>query len=211
MSITILIKKLNLDENKFIENTLIREYCRKLNLDYNIVIRYLTSKKYLYRIFKGIFYKPSIKERKLGILEIDYLSAVIEALKRKKIKNWYFGLDTAIKFNNLTHEHFAVDFIINDTIFRAKPITILGRKIKFVKLKKELCRFGIKTKNSINFSDIEKTVLDIIYLSRYEGLGKNEIKPKITDLLKNCSKVKLLRYSKEYNTKVKKFIDESYE
>ena len=76
MKITLLIKKLDLDENKFIGNESIREYCSKLHLDYNSVIRYLTSKKYLYRIFKGIFYKPSIKERKLNSLEIDYLSAL---------------------------------------------------------------------------------------------------------------------------------------
>lgn len=211
MKITLLIKKLDMDENKFIESSLIRGYCDKLGLDYNTAIVYLTSRKYVYRIFKGIFYKPSIKERKLETLETDTIAATIKALKWKKVTNWYFGLDSAIRLNNLTHEYFAVDFIVNDTLFRAKPITILGHKIRFIKLKKELCSFGIVSKDNLRFSDNEKTVLDIVYLSRYGGLGETEIKAKITDLLKHCSKAKLLKYSKKYNAKVQEFIGEIYE
>ena len=206
MTLKLLIKKLYLDEKKFIERDLIRGYCKKLNLNYYSAIGYLTNNKYLVRILRGIFYMPSIEERKLNKLDINYLDAINEALKIKKIKNYYFGLETAIKLNNLTHEYFVIDYVLSDKIFRAKPVKILGHKIRFVKLKKELFDFGI-TKDKIPKSDIEKTILDIIYLAKYDGLNDNEIKSKIADLLKFTSKENLLTYSKQYNRTVHKFVE----
>lgn len=192
-----------LDE-KIITSDLLRKYSKDLNMDYYTVIRYLINNKYLYRILKGIFYKPTIEERKLNKIDISHKEALVEALRIKGVKNWYFGLETALKLNNLTHEYFTTDFVINDTIFRAKPINILGHKIKFIKLKKNLFNFGIKD----NISNLEKTVLDIIYLSKYDGLNNTEIKNKIASLLKYCSKSRFLKYSKEYNESIVKFIRE---
>jgi len=206
MTYKLLIKKLYLDEKKFIERNLIREYCKKLNLGYYPAIGYLTNHKYLIRILRGIFYMPSIEERKLDKLDINYLDAVNEALKIKNIKNYYFGLETAIKLNKLTHEYFVIDYVVSDKIFRAKPVKILGHKILFVKLKKRLFDFGI-TKDKIPRSDIEKTILDIVYLAKYDGLNDNEIKSKIADLLKFSSKRKLLNYSRKYNGAVHNFIE----
>lgn len=208
MTYKLLTRKLYLDEKKFIESNLIREYCEKLVMDYYPAIRYLTHNKYLIRILRGIFYKPSVEERKFNKLDVNYLYAINEALKIKNVKNRYFGLETAIKLNNLTHEYFVTDYVVNDKIFRAKPIMILGHKIRFIKLKKGLFKFGIK-KNNIPFSDVEKTILDIVYLSKYDGLSDNEIKGKIADLLKHSSKSKLLRYSKKYNRTVHKFVKDT--
>ena len=197
MTLKLLIKKMYLDGNKFIKRDLIKEYCKKLNLSYYSAIGYLTNHKYLIRILRGIFYMPSIEERKFDKLDIDYLDAINEALKIKKIKNYYFGLETSIKLNKLTHEYFVIDYIVSDKIFRAKPVKIMGHKIRFVKLKKELFNFGI-IKDKLPRSDIEKTILDIIYLAKYDGLNDNEIKSKIIDLLKFSSKNKLLKYSKRF-------------
>lgn len=207
MSIKILIKKLYLIEEKIITSDLIREYCKKLKLDYKITITYLTNNKYLHRILRGIFYKPSIEERKLKKIDIDYREAISKALRIKGIKNWYFGLETTIKLNNYSHEYFTTDFIINDTIARTKSMKILGHKIKFIKLKKNLFKFGIKK----NVSEIEKTVLDIVYLSKYRRLSDKEIKNKVTELLKHCSKEKILKYSKSYNKSVSTFMEEILE
>ncbi|MEW6528888.1 MAG: hypothetical protein AB1391_03295 [Candidatus Micrarchaeota archaeon] len=207
MSIKLLIKKLNITDEKFIISDLFREYCKKLNIEYYGAIRYLITHKYVYRILRGIFYKPGFEERKLKKIDIDYKKAIAEALKIKKIRNWYFGLESALKLNNITHEYFATDFLISDTLFRANTITILGHEIRFIKIKKDLCKFGVKEKE-LRFSDLEKTVLDIIYLSRYDNLSDIEIKNKITNLLGYCSKNKLLKYSKKYNQKVYSFVKE---
>jgi len=206
MSLKLLIRKLYLDDEKFIRSDLVRDYCKKLNMDYYAAIRYLTHNRYLIRILKGIFYKPTVEERKFDKVDINYLDAINKALKIKKVKNWYFGLETAVKLNNLTHEHFTIDYVISDKIFRAKSFIILGHKIKFVKLKKRLLNFGIK-KDKIPYSDVEKTTLDIVYLSKYGGLPDKEIKNRISDIFKRCSRTKLLNYSKRYNKTVHEFIE----
>lgn len=198
MSYALLIKKLYLNEKKIITSDSLKIDCKKLHLDYYSAIGYLLRMKYVHRILKGIFYLPGIEERKMKRIDINYMDTLAEALNIKKVNNWYFGLETALKLNNLTHEFFTTDFIVNDTLFRAKPIIVLGHKIKFIKLKKNLFTFGIiHTKWKV--SDPEKTVLDMLYLSKNAGLSDKEALAKISDLTISCSKRKLKKYARNYN------------
>lgn len=205
MSYPLLIRKLHLEKNKIIEADLLREYCKILDLNYNKTITYLINNKYLVRILRGIFYIKSVDERKYDKCDIYYLDAIKEALRLKGVTNWYFGLESAIKRNNLTHEFFVVDYIINDTIFRAKTITVMGNKIKFVKVKPELCTFGVK-KEKFPYSDVEKTLLDFIYLLKYRGFEDPLIKSKIGDYMDIVSYDVLIKYAKKYNKKVEDFV-----
>ena len=143
MSLKLIVKKLELTDKKFVTRDELRVYCKELHLDYYTAIRYLTSNAYLIRILRGIFYVKSIEERKLKKVEMGYAEAIKESLRIKGIKNWYFGLESAVKLNNLTHEYFAVETIMTDSLFRPKPIGILGAKVKFIKISKELFKFGI--------------------------------------------------------------------
>lgn len=208
MTFRLLIKKLYLHESRYIDSALLGEWCKKLMLEYNKAIIYLTANRYLVRILKGTFYKLSLEERKFKKIDISSIEAVMEALKMKKVKNWYFGLETANKLNGLTHEYYATDYIINDTIFRAKPIIILGRKIRFIKLKARLFGFGIAERDGMKVSDNEKTLLDTVYLARYDGFSDEEVKNMTSGMAKHCSKKKLLSYAKEYNEPVKSFVEE---
>lgn len=194
MSLKIIVEKLARSNKKFITVNELKIDCNKLNLDYYTVIRYLTHYKYVERIFKGIFYIYSIEERKLGKSEMSFYEIIKEALKIKGINNWYFGLETALKFNNLTHEYFTIDYIINDSLFRAKPMKIMGHKVKFYKLIPKMISFGI-INNNFNYSDPEKTVLDLLYLKHYNKLAFEEISEKL-------SKTKLIKYAKNYPKKI---------
>ena len=205
MTLKLIVKKLGLTDSKFITRDTIRKYCKELHLDYYIVIRYLTSNEYLIRILRGIFYVKSIEERRLKKTEINYIEAIKEALKIKGIKEWYFGLESAVKLNNLTHEYFAVETVITDTIFRPKPIDILGTKTKFIKISKGLLKFGLKGDN-FKYSDIEKTLLDMIYLGRYNNYSEDEIKNRVLHLINNCKKGKLKEYAKYYPKTVRNFL-----
>ena len=205
MKYSLIVRKLNSIEDRFITADRIKEYCSVLEMEYYDAIIYLTRHRHLYTILKGIFYKPSVAERKLKSLKIDHYEAIAKALGLKGI-NWYFGLETAIKFNNITHEFFAVDYIINDKIGRT--LKILGNKVKMVKLKPELLDFGIKKSNGFRYSDVEKTVLDIVYLKRYRGIKEENIANFITPLIKYCSKEKLKHYAKRYNKKMEEFVSE---
>ncbi|MBS3106725.1 hypothetical protein J4419_03630 [Candidatus Woesearchaeota archaeon] len=201
------MKKLEMIEESYIDSKLLKEYCKELKLDYYTVIRYLLSNRYLYRILRGVFYKPSIEERKLGILRVNHLEAISHALRIKGVKNWYFGLESALKMNNLTHEFFAMDYVINDTIFRPRPITILGNKVRFIKLKKSLTNFGVKGNGNLEYSDPEKTVLDMVYLSKYGGLDDGEINEKVSEIAKTCEKATLIKYSSHYNHSVESYAE----
>src|SRR3989344_2930938 len=191
MTLKLIVEKLARDNKKFILSNEIKDYCRKLSLDYLPTIKYLLRNKYLARLFRGIFYIYSIEERKLGKSEMNYFKILKEALKIKGVKNWYFGLETGLKFNNLTHEYFTIDYVINDKIFRAKPIIIMGKKVKFYRLSRKMFVFGI-IKNSINYSDSEKTLLDLLYLKHYT-------KEEFEEIAEELSKIKLLKYVKNYD------------
>lgn len=206
MTLKLIVKKLELSNKKFITRDTIRKYCKELHLDYYTVIRYLTSNEYLIRILRGIFYVKSIEERRLKKIEISYTDAIKEALRIKGIKNWYFGLESAVKLNNLTHEYFAVDTVITDKLFRSKPIDILGTKVKFVKVSKELFKFGI-IEDDFKHSDIEKTLLDMVYLAKYNNYSEEEIRNRVLHLVNNCEKSKLKKYAEFYPKTVSRFLD----
>ena len=187
MTLRILVKKLELLRRKFIIREELKSYCKPLKMDYYTSIMYLTSNNYLVRILRGIFYVKSIEERKLDKVDISFEEAISEALRIKSVKRWYFGLESAIKLNNITHEYFAVETIISDKLSRPNPFNIMGRKVKFVKLSKKLLEFGV-IKNKFNYSDAEKTVLDFIYLGKYNRNPDESIRNKVADYIRNCKK-----------------------
>ncbi len=194
MTLKLVVEKLARGNKKFVTSDEIKDYCGKLALDYLTTIKYLLRNKYVARIFRGVFYVYSIEERKLGRSEMNSFEIIKEALKIKGIKNWYFGLETGLKFNNLTHEYFVIDYVINDKIFRAKPIIIMGRKVKFYKLSSKILSFGVVKKN-VNYSEPEKTLLDLLYLKHYT-------KEEFEEIAEELSKTKLLKYSRSYNKRV---------
>jgi len=200
MTLKLIVEKLARDNKKFILSSEIKDYCRKLSLNYLPTIKYLLRNKYLARVFRGIFYVYSIEERKLGKSEMNFFEILKQALKIKGVKNWYFGLETGLKYNNLTHEYFTIDYVLNDKLFRAKPITIMGRKVKFYKLSPRLFWFGIVKKN-VNYSDSEKTLLDLLYLKHYT-------KEEFEEIAEELSKTKLLKYAKNYNKRVIGIVNE---
>jgi len=202
MTLKLIVRKLELSDKKFITREELKEDCKKLSMDYYVTIRYLTHYKHLVRILRGIFYIKSIEERKLNKININYLEAIKEALKIKGVKNWYFGLSTALKLNNLTHEYFTIDYVINDKLFRVKPFSILGYKIRFIKINPKLTKFGIINKG-LPYSDAEKTMLDYVYLKEY---GNVKLIPE--EIFDGCSKTKLLKYSKNYDKRTIKRLKE---
>jgi len=81
--------------------------------------------KYIIRIFKGIFYVKSLKEIKYGTEKYSHLDLGAKGLNLKGVENWYYGLHTAFKLNNITHEYYTMDYVISDSLYRNNPITIL--------------------------------------------------------------------------------------
>ena len=196
MSTTLLLKKLRIENREFVTSDDVRAYCKSMKIRYEPTIRYLTKKSYLLRIFKGIFYIRSLEELKIGRSRYNHLELVAKGLELKKVSNWYFGLHTALKLNNMTHEHFSIEDVVSDVIFRAKPMKIAGYTFKFIKLSPALLGFGVVEERGIRYSDAEKTLLDFVYLWRYNGVPGEKIADDISDWTVGRSREKLMEYTR---------------
>lgn len=209
MKISTIVDKLRLEKKEFVTSEELKEYCKVFKIDHKSAIHYLTKMRYLVRIFRGIFYVKTLEEFKLGTTKkYNHLELVAKGLELKEVKNWYFGLHTALKLNNMTHEYFTIDEVISDTVFRAKPINIAGNKFRFVKLSPALLNFGIKKEKMYRYSDPEKTILDFIYLLTYEGMAAKRIVMDVADWAENISKDKIRKYSENYPKTVAKIASE---
>src|SRR3989338_5525511 len=172
----------------------------KYNFDKDTLRRVMLNKGYLITIFRGVYYLKDYEEKKFNSLKYSPYELLSLGLEKKNVK-LYFGLNTALKFLDLTHEVFPVNIVINNKFNRTAPLKIAGSSFLFVKLKPSLF-FEIKetkTNNNIPlyFSNLEKTLLDLIYLKKIIDL--NEYK---------FNKSLFLRESFEYNRIVKKRIKE---
>jgi len=204
---SLLLKKLRLDNTEFITSEELKRYCKSMGLNYEKTIRYFVYRGYFIRIFKGIFYVKSLDEVKLGKSKYSNMELVAKGLELKGVKNWYFGLYTALKLNNVTHESFAVDYVINDKLFRSKPINIAGYNYRFIKIAPKLLLFGIIIEDGLKYSDAEKTILDFIYTWRYNGVPKEKIVLDVSEWAKDVSSEKTRNYSVNYPKTVQEIAD----
>ena len=206
MATALLLKKLRIDGKEFIKADELHKYSKAMGADYTATVKYLSSHGHLVRVFRGIFYVKTLDEEELGKTRYTPLELVANGLKLKDVKNWYFGLNTALKLNNMTHEHYSIDYVISDKLFRAKPISIAGYKFRFVKLAPKLLRFGVKT-DGVRYSDPEKTILDFVYTWRYNGIPEEKILLDIREWSDRLSKDILRKYSENYPKTVRRIMN----
>lgn len=196
MTVRLLLKRIRIENKEFITANELKTYCKETNTDYSKVVTYFLKKKYVTRIFKGIFYLRPFDELKLGRSKYSHLELVAKGLELKGVKDWYFGLHSALKLNNMTHEHFSVEEVINNKILRTKPIRIAGHKFRFVKLSRR-ADFGVNGE-MVRYSDPERTVLDFIYLWRQEGIPNERIVADVSEWAKDVSHSTLAKYARKY-------------
>ena len=191
MTRNILLRKLRLERASFISAEDLKRYCVSLGADYDSSVNYLIARKHLVRIFKGIFYLRSLDEIELGSSRYNHLELLSKGMEMKGIKEWYFGMHTALKLNNMTHESFNLDDVMSASIFRAKPISMAGHRFKFYKVSKKILGFGVIEKSKIRYSDPEKTILDFAYIWKYEGISDAKISDGLSDWASGISRQNL--------------------
>ncbi|MFX0007434.1 MAG: hypothetical protein ACFFA7_11060 [Promethearchaeota archaeon] len=192
------LKNIRKDNRKFITSDELKQYCDEIYSNYRLTRDYLNSRGYLVNIFEDIYYVKSFEEFKEKRINLSLLELVGMSLKLKNVKNWYFGLYTALNLNKVKFsqpdEYF---YIINDMIMSNSPITIVGKKFRFLRFKNTLFNFGIVI-NKIKYSDHEKTILDLLYLWKSNHINENRILIDISKLLGGISKTKILDYAQYY-------------
>lgn len=190
---------------KVVEREEIKEACRKFKANAEKTTNFMISYGYLVRILRGLYYVKTIEEFKLNKC-LNTLKLISLGMEKLKIK-WYFGLHTALRLNGVTHEYSSVIYVISNKIYRPKAININGEVIRFIKLTEKLFGFGIIEKNGIKFSDLEKTLLDIIYISRYRSLPEERILSMIEEYRKKIREKKIAEYLKFYPKSVAEVIE----
>ena len=196
-----------MENREIVTSEELKEICYNLGIKYESAIRHLVPRGHLTRIFRGIFYVPTSDEALTKRQTHSHLELVSKGLEAKGVENWYFGLYTALKMNNMTHEHYAIEHVINDKIQRANPMNIAGYSFKFVKVKPLLLEFGIIDKN-LRHSDPEKTILDFIYLWRYNGMPAQRITLNVKEWTTNADEEKLRKYSRNYPKTVETMLED---
>jgi predicted transcriptional regulator of viral defense system len=181
---------------KVVRRTSVEDVCKRFGANASNTINSMISYGYLIRILRGLYYVKTVEEFTLKKAADIYrvLSLGMDDLKVK----WYFGLHTALRLNGATHEYSDVTFILNDAIFRPKTLKVAGEKVRFIKVGKNLFGFGVIEKNGTKFSDLEKTVLDLVYLSRYRSMPEEKIASTIEEYAKDARAEKVKEYLRFY-------------
>jgi predicted transcriptional regulator of viral defense system len=180
----------------------IENACKRFEADPKYIINYMTAYGYLIRIVKGIYYvktsdefssKKAVDVHKVISLGLDELGV-----------SWYFGLNTALRMNGATHEYSDTVFVLNDRIYRNKEVRITKARVKFIKISPKLVGFGVVAENGVRYSDLEKTLLDMIYLSKYRSVPEGKIALTVEEYAKGADHEKVRDYVKAYPLNVGK-------
>jgi len=174
----------------------VEEACRRFDANPDNTINFMISYGYFLRVLRGLYYVKTLEE--FGLKKSPDVYAVLSLAMEKLSINWYFGLYTGLRLNGLTHEYFDTTFVLNDAIFRPKEIKVAGEKVKFVKLKRRLFGFGTVNKDRLVYSDVEKTLLDFIYVSRYRSVPESRTASIVEEHRSSVDAEKMKTYLKFY-------------
>ncbi|NJE26451.1 hypothetical protein E3E22_07445 [Thermococcus sp. MV5] len=190
---------------KVITKEELEKICKRFEVNIDYLIHHLISYGYVIRILRGLYYVKTIEEFKLK-KALRPLEIIGLGLNRMNVK-WYYGLFTALRLNALTHEYFAKIFILNDSIYRSKAVKIYGEDVEFIKIKPRLTEFGIVDNGEIRYSDVEKTLLDFFYLSRYNPKLRFTAKNVVEEYWDRINKGKINEYLKYYPKSLRKVLE----
>jgi len=174
ISSSLIWKRLLIENKKMVTTCEIEQLAEELDKDKKRSLYYLQEEGYIARILRGIFYVKSFEERQKTTINTSIYKLIADALEKKGVKKWYFGLETALKLNNLRHEYYTIDYVITDSFRTTKVIAVLKTRFQFLKRSEKYFRKGIIEKNGLCYSNPEKTVLDLSY-QRFLDVKNSEL------------------------------------
>ena len=183
----------------------VENVCQRFGANATNTINFMISYGYFTRIIRGLYYVKTLEEFTLK-KAVDIYKVLSLGMDELKIR-WYFGLHTALRFNGVTHEFSDTVFILNDEIFRPKIVKVSGERVRFIKMSPSLFGFGVIERDNVKFSDLEKTILDLVYLSRYRSTPEEKIATTIEEYAKGARTEKVKEYLKAYPKTVGKVVE----
>jgi predicted transcriptional regulator of viral defense system len=187
---------------KAVKRKVIEDICKKFDAVTMNTINNMISYGYLVRILRGLYYVKTLDEF-VNKKFVDVHRVISLGLGELDV-NWYFGLNTALRMNGSTHEYSDTVFVVNDEIYRNKEVRIAKSKVKFIKINHKLTEFGIVVEDGVHYSNLEKTLLDMIYLSKYRSVPEGRIAISVEEYAKGADRKKVNEYLKAYPLNVGK-------
>jgi len=151
----IIIREFSLKGKKIITAAELKNVCDRYSFDFRKTKVVLLNKGYLVTIFRGIYYLKDYNEKKTDVIKYFANELLSLGLAAKGVKNWYFGLNTALKLLNVTHETFAVNYVLNDKFNRMMPIEVL---LKILVQKNKNAIVFVWTKGNKNFKQYNSKI-----------------------------------------------------
>ncbi len=185
---------------KAVLKTILEDACRKFEADPKYTINYMSAYGYLVRILNKVYYVKTLEEFSSG-KAVDVHRIISLGLDALGV-NWYFGLNTALRMNGATHEYSDTVFVVSDSIYRNSGVGIADTRVKFIKINPKLLEFGVLKEDSVRYSDLEKTLLDMIYLSRYRSVPEGRIASAVEEYRGSVDRGKIHGYVSAYSGKV---------
>ena len=166
--------------------------CRRFEADPKYTINYMSAYGYLVRILNEVYYVKTLEGFLTG-KAVDAHRVISLGMDALGVK-WYFGLSTALRMNGATHEYSDTVFVVSGSIYRNREVGIADVRVKFIKINSRLLEFGVLTEGGVRYSDLEKTLLDMIYLSRYRSVPESRIASAVEEYRGNVDREKMRRY-----------------
>jgi predicted transcriptional regulator of viral defense system len=195
-------RRLDLSGKNFTTSSEIRKMASSIGKDDTRSLLYLQEQGYIQRILRGIFYVKTPDELERGSLGVSIYEMVSRALRMKGVRSWYFGLESALKLNEMTHEFFPVEVVVTDSFRTTKIIGISYSRFQFLRWSPDHFRFGLVRRRGLIFSDKEKTVLDIAYKRLLERQDPNYVRSIIREYEPLLDKKRLKEYLSFYPSRL---------
>lgn len=192
------------DEREVATSADIAAVARRIEADPRDAVRSLRRSGRLVPLFKGFYYVRRPEELALTSPRHNHLELFAMAARAKGIGNWYFGLDSALRLNRMTHEDRRWEDVVSDSLYRPAGVAVGGKRFVVRKWSPRLVRFGVVRLGPLPYSDPEKTVLDLAYLDHLRTLRGRGSSGAWREYAEHVSARKLARYAKAYPLAVRR-------
>ncbi|MDG6898388.1 MAG: hypothetical protein JRN24_01485 [Nitrososphaerota archaeon] len=171
-------------------------------------LRHLRREHYLLPLFRGFYYVRTPEEVRLHTERYEPLELFALAARAKGIGEWYYGLETALRLNGLTHEDRREETVVSRSFYRIRGVPIGTRRFVVHKWDPALFRFGLVRRGSYRVSDPEKTVLDLAYLDHWRERKGHSPTRTWTEHVGSVDARKVRRYLPRYPEELRRIVEE---
>ena len=191
-------------------------------------IEYILRRKYVIRALGEMYYVKTQEEVLMGKAST---AKIIKLAMNRLMENrvppkwhtsmWYFGLYTALALNLWKNPSVEAQespnrahYVINERISYPKEVIINSEPVRFVRVSPKLFGRGLTTaywdEIPVPSSNLEKTLLDFLYLSRYNVIdphtAEEEVRFYLSKYQERIQEEWIIQYSTYYPKQIQKKI-----